>query len=290
LTEVARRIAVVGSLLTGQLGDLIMGNWIDDSEKVADSLQQGRLGETMGAMFAWSRALQVPVFSIFWRAFKAALSAAPATGDSDLAPSHAARLIHGDSLAPAFRRRLRLNEMERTPEASWRWVRPTRRKQLWALREMLETRRLQSPEPLQHLSYTHPFAHRPLVEFMLTIPPNMVCRPCRPRWPMRRALDGIAPPTVLHRRSKGLYDRTFTSFCHSRFSCCATAPKCDLVEGGYISCDSFGVRLRRLVQGPDCNQSQLRNLILLEAWLQQRETRARVLHTGLAVIRLLPVY
>ena len=29
---------------------------------------------------------------------------------------------------------------------------------------------LQTPELLQHLDYTHPFAHRPLVEFLMTVP------------------------------------------------------------------------------------------------------------------------
>ncbi|PYT27953.1 MAG: hypothetical protein DMG57_16570 [Acidobacteria bacterium] len=42
--------------------------------------------------------------------------------------------------------------------------------------EMVQLRKLQPPEPLQHLYFTHPFAHRPLVTFMLSIPTDMACR------------------------------------------------------------------------------------------------------------------
>ena len=167
---------------------------------------------------------------------------------------------------------MELEERERLRAAAWRWVNPARRKRLWALSETLEGRRLQCPEPLEHVCYSHPFAHRPLVEFMLTIPPGLTCRPGEPRWLMRRALAGMVPPNVLRRRSKGIYDGTYNGcFLPLATQLLGDVPRMRLVEGGYVDCRSVEARLRRLTQGLPCNEPQLRNLILLESWLQCRE-------------------
>ena len=272
--ELAQRMDALGSnvFLTGQLGDLVMGNWLDDSEQVAGYLRQGRLRSAMAEAFGWSRSLQVPVYRVFWRAFQANFSRWPTAGNSDFAPFDSDRRVYGDSLVPGFRRTMELEERERLRAAAWRWVNPARRKRLWALSETLEGRRLQCPEPLEHVCYSHPFAHRPLVEFMLTIPPGLTCRPGEPRWLMRRALAGMVPPNVLRRRSKGIYDGTYNGcFLPLATQLLGDVPRMRLVEGGYVDCRSVEARLRRLTQGLPCNEPQLRNLILLESWLQCRE-------------------
>ena len=64
----------------------------------------------------------------------------------------------------------------------------------------LELRTLQPPEPLQHLDYTHPFAHRPLVEFLMTVPADVLCRPGEPRRLMRSALSDLWPRKLRERR------------------------------------------------------------------------------------------
>ena len=74
---------------------------------------------------------------------------------------------------------------------------------------MLSSRRLQAPEQLEHVSYTHPFTHRPLVEFMLSIPPEEVCRPGKPRHLMRRAFAEMLPDMVLNRKSKAAFGAVF---------------------------------------------------------------------------------
>src|SRR5690606_5071290 len=55
------------------------------------------------------------------------------------------------------------------------------------------------------ITYTYPFGHRPLVDFMLSIPGETVSAPGETRALMRRAFAGLVPARVLHRRSKGHY-------------------------------------------------------------------------------------
>ena len=43
-----------------------------------------------------------------------------------------------------------------------------------------------------------------------------------------------------------------------------------LVQAGYLDRQSVTERLTRLTQGLDCNETQLRHVILLEFWLRNR--------------------
>jgi asparagine synthase (glutamine-hydrolysing) len=261
LTELAKQMSLIGSqsLLTGQLGDLVMGNWLDDSEQVADYLATGEYQLALREGVAWARSLRVPIYPLLWRAL--------------WTPPSQAGGKSADSLSP----RLRSIVKERRPRrpAWWRHVLPSRRKRLAALGELLESRFLTCPEPLSGCAYTHPYSHRPLVEFMMTIPSSITCRPDEPRRLMRRALAGIVPDQVLRRRSKGTYDAVFYR-CLRPFAVTIRADidHMRLVQAGFIDAGNIGDRLQRFLEGQECNESQLRQVILLEMWLRGRERRA----------------
>ena len=74
MAELARRMESLGAgvLLTGQLGDFIMGNLGDDCEQVAGYLEQRRISPALREAFAWSQAIQIPVYSVLWRALRTA--------------------------------------------------------------------------------------------------------------------------------------------------------------------------------------------------------------------------
>jgi asparagine synthase (glutamine-hydrolysing) len=265
-TEVRRRMASWSSdvLLTGQLGDLIMGNWLDDSEQVADYVARGKMAGAVREAFSWSQALRAPVYPILWRALRANFHRGHPSENSDLRVG----ALSGDSLRASFRKRMALAAPPQS-RPSWRDVSPGRRKHFWAVAETLEARQLQCPELLQDVSYSHPFAHRPLVEFMLTIPAAIVCRPGEPRRLMRRAFAGLLPEVVLKRRSKASYDGAFVQALRPPANhLLQTLDKMCLVERGYVDRESIRIRLGRLLQGLDCNGAQLRRLILLEYWIR----------------------
>jgi asparagine synthase (glutamine-hydrolysing) len=270
VAETARRLGAT-TILTGQSGDLMMGNWFDDSLQVAASLRRFRLGRACEDALAWSKILRLPVYRILSRAFKAALppalapAAIYAADDGSYAPKNSET-----SLVPGFGDRGGFSEPEGFFSNTWMQAPPERRKYFRTLSMMLELRQLQPGEPLQHLDYTHPFAHRPLVEFLMTVPADVLCRPGEPRRLMRSAFSDLWPVKLRERRSKGLFNAPWQEGLRPVARALLKARQFHLVDRGFIDRASFLSRLERLSVGLDCNESQLRQIILLELWLRNR--------------------
>jgi len=130
------------TVLTGQGGDLMMGNWFDDSLQVAASLRGLRISKAWKESLAWSKILRRPVYSILWQGFRAALppSLAPAAIYTAPDGSYTPKSTE-TSLLPG------LVESESFFSDAWMQAPPERRKYFWSLSMMLELRQLQAPEP-----------------------------------------------------------------------------------------------------------------------------------------------
>jgi asparagine synthase (glutamine-hydrolysing) len=272
-TAVAATASRLGAktILTGQNGDLMSGNWFDDSLQVAASLRRLRIGRACEEALAWSKILRLPVYRILWRAFQAALPPALAPAAIYAAPdgSYAPRNIE-TSLAAGFSDRTGLYESGGLLSNEWMQAPPERRKHFRVLSMMLELRQLQTGETLQHLDYTHPFAHRPLVEFLMTVPADVLCRPGEPRRLMRSALSDLWPLKLRGRRSKALFNAPWQEALRPVARALLKAKKLQLVERGFVDPTSVLSRMERLTAGLECNESQLRQIILLELWLRNR--------------------
>src|SRR6266566_3331102 len=261
----------VKTILTGMNGDLMMGNWFDDSLQVTASLRQFRIGRAFEEALAWSKILRLPVYSVLRRAIRAALPPSLAPAAIYAAPDGSCMPKSTEtSLVPAFGDRTAHSEAESLFSDAWMQARPERRKHFRSLTTMLELRALQPPEPLQHLDYTHPFAHRPLVEFLMAVPPDVLCRPGEPRRLMRSALSDLWPLKLRARRSKGLFNAPWQKALRPLAHILLKASQLHLVESGFVDRTSVLSRLQRLSSGLDCNESQLRQIILLELWLRNR--------------------
>ncbi|HEX7315672.1 MAG TPA: asparagine synthase-related protein [Pyrinomonadaceae bacterium] len=259
------------TILTGQNGDLMMGNWFDDSLQVAASLRRFRLGRACEEALAWSKTLRLPVYKVLWRALQASLPTAltPAAiyvaADGSYAPKNAET-----SLVSGFGDRTGLSESGGFFSNDWMQAPPERRRYFHALTTMLELRLLQPGEPLQHLDYTHPFAHRPLVEFLMTVPADVLCRPGEPRRLMRSAFSELWPHKLRARRSKGLFNAPWQEALRPVARALLKARRLQIVERGFVNLTSVLSRLERLTLGLECNEFQLRQIILLELWLRNR--------------------
>jgi asparagine synthase (glutamine-hydrolysing) len=268
----ARRMEALGSvvLLTGQFGDFVMGNVHDDIGQVTEPLARGQLRTAARTAYAWARAMQAPVYPILWRGIREAwFSWIPPINPADSVGAMPASTE--DSLADAVRARLAAEEREGTLGGLAAEAPPGRRRRFRAAAEILASRKLQTPEALQHISCAHPYAHRPLLEFMLTIPANVVVGPGEPRRLMRRAFAGLLPPMVLNRKSKGSYASTYRDSMKPLATQLLTGSgKLQLVERGYLERASLLRRLGRFTQGLDCNETQLRQILILEFWLRKR--------------------
>jgi asparagine synthase (glutamine-hydrolysing) len=266
----ARRLGA-RTILTGQNGDLMMGNWFDDSLQVAASLRRLRIGRACEEALAWSKILRLPVYRVLWQAVRASLppalasTAIYAAADGSYVPKNVET-----SLVSGFGDRTGLPEVGSFFSNAWIQAPPERRKYFHALSAMLELRLLQPGEPLQHLDYTHPFAHRPLVEFLMTVPADILCRPGEPRRLMRSAFSDLWPPKLRERRSKGLFNAPWQESLRPVARALLKARQLQLVERGFVERTSILSRLERLSGGLECNESQLRQIILLELWLRNR--------------------
>jgi asparagine synthase (glutamine-hydrolysing) len=258
--------------ITGQIGDVVMGNLLDDSAQVASLFRHGHVVPALKQSLAWSQALQIPIIWILWRALQSTMP--PLLWDHrDAAGVSYVCESSQDSMGVKFRRRLRLQEPHRFFSKSWMQAPVERRRHFRGLMEILELRILQPPEPLEHLYYTHPYGHRPLVQYMLSIPADIVCRPGEPRRLMRRAFQGLWPPELRKRRSKDLFDSVFLESLRPIARSFLKAPRqLQVVERGYVDPDDLTNRLDRLSNSLECNEPQLRQIILLELWLRGRAT------------------
>jgi len=254
-----------GTILTGQLGDLITGNCFEGAEHVADDVSHGRFGRAVRNATRWSRAQRQRVYPILSGATQLAIRRR-----IDLSRSMDFRRT---ALAPPIARRAVELTESRIAEVH-RNASPGRCIRLGGLLDMLQVRHLQSPETLRPIVWSHPFTHRPLVEFMMTIPTGIVYRPGEPRRLMRRALAGLLPKAVLRRRSKtaysGAFRRSLMPMVHELLR--SPAPLL-LAEGGFIEPQAARTRLEHFTLGLECNEAQLRQIVMLEFWLRARENR-----------------
>jgi len=252
-----------GTILTGQNGDLMFGNWFDDSLQVAAFLRRFQIGRAFEDALAWSKILRLPVYRILWHAAHAALP-------PSLTPTALYTAGDGSYAPKSVETSLILCEPASFFSNDWLHAAPERRKYFYSLSMALELRTLQPPEPLQHLDYTHPFAHRPLVEFLMTVPADVLCRPGEPRRLMRSALSDLWPRKLRERRSKGSFNAPWQAASRPLARALLKAKTLHSVERGFVDRDSVRSRLERLCLGLDCNESQLRQIILLELWLRNR--------------------
>jgi asparagine synthase (glutamine-hydrolysing) len=250
------------TIVTGQLGDLVMGNCVDGAEHVADDLAHGRFGAAFRNALRWGRVQRQPVYPILSDAARLAITRTDNSATAN---------FRNTALTPAaVRRAVELTEA-RIPEVH-RGGAPGRRTRLRSLMDTLQVRHLQSPETLRPAAWTHPFSHRPLVEFMMTIPAGIVYRPGEPRRLMRRALSGLLPKAVAQRRSKAAYSGVFRrSLLPMAQELLRSPSPLLLAEGGFIEAQAARARLEHFTLGLECNEAQLHQIVMLEFWLRARE-------------------
>jgi hypothetical protein len=113
--------------------------------------------------------------------------------------------------------------------------------------------------------------HRPLVEFLMTVPSDVLCRPNEPRRLMRSAFSDLLPQKVRERRSKALFNTPWQAALRPVAREMLKVRRLHVVERGYVEQRSIRSRLERLSVGLDCNETQLRQLMLVELWLRNHD-------------------
>ncbi|MBY0493285.1 MAG: hypothetical protein K2Y23_03625 [Cyanobacteria bacterium] len=258
------------TFLTGQGGDLMSANWLDDSLQVVRLIGRGQAAAAIGEALDWSRASGTPLTQILSRAIVEMLPAPVRRIAHLLSARSVAATSAQTSLRKDFLAHTGVADDPGVLSREWQAAPVEQRLRLRELTTARELRVLQAPEPLRHLGYTHPFFHRPLVEFLMTVPAEVLCRPGQPRRLMRRALGGFLPAGVRSRRSKSLFGRPLIDTFAPIAAELLRSETWQVVERGWVDRLHLRSRLELLSRGLPCNSSQLRQILVMECWLQQQ--------------------
>ena len=93
---------------------------------------------------------------------------------------------------------------------------------------------------------------------------------------MRSALSDLWPRKLRERRSKGSFNAPWQEASRPLARALLNAKTFHSVEQGFVDHASLRARLERLCLGLDCNESQLRQIILFELWLRNRAEGERL--------------
>ncbi len=241
-------------VLSGRMGDAVMGCQPDNSVAVFDDFTAGRVLTALSRMRAWSRATRKPFVEIAWRLARPGTDAPPGTGVELLTPR--LRALVGE---PSLDRRARC------PRSKRRLARMVLGYSLGA--------RFDVPGLPPGIVYTYPYAHRPLVEFMLAIPGEELSAPGGTRSLMRRAFAGFVPARVLGRVSKGYYPPAAFRAARQRVASLSTVEDLEVVRRGWIDPVRLREAIRTLTDGGGATGGDIYCLLQLEKWLRARRDR-----------------
>jgi asparagine synthase (glutamine-hydrolysing) len=258
--ETVRRVRAAGArvVLSGRLGDAIMGCQPDNSVAVFDDLARRDLLGALRNVRAWSRATRKPFLEIAWRLFVPDPHTSPETGV--------------ELLAPPLRAMLR--DIARIDVPSG--VRRSKRMLARMVLGYSTGARLDVPHRSSEIVYAYPFTHRPLVEFMLAIPGEQLSAPGANRSLMRRAFANLVPARVLRRVSKGYYPPV--AFRAARRLAASMLPVNDLevVQRGWIDPERLQSAIRALTDGGGETGGDIHCVLSLERWLEARRARSAI--------------
>ena len=263
--------------LTGLGGDLVMGNTTDDFEQLSDHLVRGAVMSTLKEAYEWSRALHLP----FWWVLKFGLiPLMPATTQqklfrqkSDFSAYAYHHLQTSSCLNQDFIARYHNMEIPRYA-TNYRKAAPGQRIALFGFSQYQAAHVLSTSSELESLYQTHPYCHRPLVEYVCSIPRRQLCRPGKLRVLMRRAFSGLLPHEVLNRRTKALgnfaLDLSLQELCP------------ELLRAGQFRTETAGYAKAGAMRGilehsqdPSHKRSEITQLLKLEIWLRTRPMRRK---------------
>lgn len=255
-------------ILSGRAGDTVMGCAPDNSAAVFDDLTEGRLVRALVKMRQWSRVCRKPFVEVAWElARQAAYAWSPTLRPSAL---HDAQQAGATLLARRLQLLLQDAPLREAIHLSGRWSQRALVESLWGY--SLEGR-LSPRSELHGITYTYPFAHRPLVEFMPAIPGEELSAPGEMRSLMRRAFEGLVPARVLRRTSKGYYPPAAMRAARSVAAAMRPVERLEVVRRGWVDSERLDAAVRTLMDGSSRTGTEVRKVMCLEQWLSSRYRR-----------------
>jgi asparagine synthase (glutamine-hydrolysing) len=264
-------------LVTGNPGDLVMGQTPDEGEGALEAWSAGTFWSWLSYCRHSSRASQQPIWACirnmglltrshhrFVKArIRRCLRARGVDSGRDLSrAAQDAFLLTGPAadhwIAEMTRRALFVRSIEDE----------TKRPLVEGLMWFIESRSLESPSEFAGVRYTHGYAHRPLVELALSIPVSVRQRPHEPRALMRRAFSSFTPSKTMRRFSKG-YPAPFLvrDMRKALTRLPANVKTWEVVQRGLVEPAALQTRVNELQSGASRGTGNVRSVLVLERWL-----------------------
>lgn|GEM_PF-816828 len=257
----------VDVVLTGQGGDAVFLGDVPRPYFLADLLRRGRWAEAWRQARAWGLASYDHRPTAFWLAHCGAGAALRRLRG---------RWIEGSPVTipwatDGFAARARLAERGRaTPAPAFATVAESYHAER-VIRNAVSVAAHYAHAGLG-AEYRHPLFHRPLLEYMLSVPWKAKYRPGEDRVLQRRALEGILPGRTLRRTGKRGPDEAFYEGLEAAgdwFEMLTSTPR--IVERGYAVADRWREAVRQARIGRTVGARHFLASVNLEVWLRQLE-------------------
>lgn len=252
-------------VLSGRVGDVTMGCTSDNSVAVLDDFVDRRIGIAASNVRRWSRATRKPYVEIAWALARTTVSRRGRV-DSSVCEKGGVGL---HLLSESLRSQVLEQHLDADEDIS-----AVPRSHIAQARQLLafgRQARLESWPERGGVAETHPFTHRPLVEFMCAVPAEELSAPGNMRALMRRAFVGLVPDRVLRRVSKGYYPPAALRATRERLKALPAIEQLESVSRGWIDSARLRIAIRELGTGETDSDVQL--LLTLERWLALRHRR-----------------
>jgi asparagine synthase (glutamine-hydrolysing) len=127
------------------------------------------------------------------------------------------------------------------------------------------------------IEVSHPYLHRPLIEFLQAIPFEQRIRPGETRSLMRRALGDLMPEKILRRMSKkGPEEALFRAIAREWPRLKPIFEDARVCARGYMNAKALQIALEKARHGCERNSFALLQTISLELWLRALELRSPI--------------
>ena len=251
-------------LFTGNGGDELFWSDPTSSPELADLLVQGRLACLISRARQWSQIGGMPLWKLLLTAAVGPITLGTRFARlgslqlPTLCPPNTAQWRRWVA-RPGCKFGLRINDHVGLP---------SRRARVFSV---LSYRALLSSGSLREchgIYFSHPFSHRQLIDFMLSLPMDQIVRPGEGRSLMRRAMRGILPERIRLRKSKAGPDECFCRVLAREKDTIGDLAKLLICERGYTGAQSFAEAIREVSLGRIEQSGAVMQLLSVERWLR----------------------
>lgn len=246
-------------LLTGIGGDHLFLSDPNGAPLVADQIRKANFIRAHRECEAWSRVTCAPYYRTAKQAVRLALDSL-FPGDALYIEPEIPTWINASLHSTPFSPRVEFSQYR-----TWRAA-PSRRVRVFLADHLLHLTGSGFLNEYQQLYISHPFSHRPLIEFCLGIPISQFLRDGHTRSLLRRI--GVLPPKNAKRVSKGLLGETVLRAVRREWHSLGDLKKWKVCQRGYAEPVELEKTLNRTHSGFLDLSGSLFRLFSIERWLR----------------------